>query len=97
MDQHFQLALDPERDIISWRLNKRKEAPVTEVVLCTIDQPGLFCKMVGVFTMNNIKVLSAKISTLKNGLAFDNYDVTNPVDPYHEEEQWKKIRGDLIM
>ncbi|MBN2059687.1 MAG: [protein-PII] uridylyltransferase [Deltaproteobacteria bacterium] len=97
MYQHFQLALDPEKDVLSWKLNKMQEAPVTEVILCIIDQPGLFSKMVGVFTMNNINVLSARISTLKNGRSFDVYNVTNPVDPFHEEEQWKKIKEDLIM
>jgi len=51
--------------------------------------------MVGVFTLNNIKVLSANIFTLKNGLAFDVYDVTNPPDPYREDETWDKIQREL--
>jgi [protein-PII] uridylyltransferase len=36
-------------------------------------------------------VLSANIFTLKNGLAFDLYDVTNPLDPLREEERWSKV------
>jgi [protein-PII] uridylyltransferase len=51
---------------------------------------------VGVFTLNDIKVLSANIFTLKNGLAFDTYEVTNPLDPYREEERWDKVREDLL-
>jgi [protein-PII] uridylyltransferase len=50
--------------------------------------------MVGVFTLHNINVLSANIYTLKNGLAFDLYDVTNPLDPLREEELWSKMLSD---
>jgi [protein-PII] uridylyltransferase len=53
--------------------------------------------MVGVFTINDIKVLSASIFTLKNGLAFDIYEVTNPLDPYREEERWQKIYHEIKM
>jgi [protein-PII] uridylyltransferase len=53
--------------------------------------------MVGVFTLNNIKVLSANIFTLKNGLAFDVYDVTNPPDPYREDETWDKVKRELDL
>jgi len=50
--------------------------------------------MVGVFTLHNINVLSGNIFTLKNGLAFDLYDVTNPLDPLREEEMWSKVLED---
>jgi [protein-PII] uridylyltransferase len=96
MVRHFQLALTMEEQRLSWTLEKLKDAPVTRVVLCTHDKPGLFSKMVGVFTLNNIKVLSGNIFTLKNGLAFDTYDVTNPLDPYREEERWQRIFNDAI-
>ncbi len=78
-------------------MQKLKDAPVTRVILCTHDMPGLFSKMVGVFTLNNIKVLSANIFTLKNGLAFDVYEVTNPLDPYREERLWKKIQDEALQ
>mgnify|MGYP000596943888 CR=1 FL=1 len=69
---------------------------MTRLILRTYDQHGLFSKMVGVFTLNNIEVLSAKIYTLKGGLAFDVYEVANPVDPYRENETWEKIRKEAI-
>ncbi len=68
-----------------WKLQRLTNVPVTRVIQCVYDKPGLFSKMVGVFTLNNIKVLSANIFTLKNGLAFDVYEVTNPPDPYRED------------
>jgi len=94
MVEHFRMALGMEDQQLSWTLKKVKHAPVTRVVLCTWDRPGLFSKMVGVFTLHNINVLSGNIFTLKNGLAFDLYDVTNPLDPLREEEMWSKVLQD---
>ncbi len=95
MAGHFRLALTMDQKKHLWKLQKLTNAPVTRVIQCVYDKPGLFSKMVGVFTLNNIKVLSANIFTLKNGLAFDVYDVTNPPDPYREDETWDKIHREL--
>jgi [protein-PII] uridylyltransferase len=97
MVEHFRLALTMGKETLAWTLQKLKDAPVTRVILCTYDKPGLFSKMVGVFTLNNIKVLSANIFTLKNGLAFDVYEVTNPLDPYREERMWNKIHDEALQ
>jgi [protein-PII] uridylyltransferase len=95
MVRHFHLALSMEESGVAWSIQKLTEAPVTRIILCTHDKPGLFAKMVGVFTLNNVSVLSVQIFTLKNGLAFDTYEVTNPPDPYREEERWAKIRKEV--
>ena len=91
MVEHFRMALSMEDQKLLWTLKKVRHAPVTRVILCTRDRPGLFSRMVGVFTVHNINVLSANVFTLKNGLAFDLYDVTNPLDPLREEETWSKM------
>jgi len=95
--QHIRLALTLGDNKFSWTLQKLKDAPVTRVIQCVHDRPGLFSKMVGVFTLNDIKVLSSNISVLKNGLALDVYEVTNPLDPYQETEKWEKIRKEIVL
>lgn len=95
MTAHFSMALELGTKNHAWRLEKRKGAPVTRVIQVTYDKPGLFSKMAGVFALNNMAILSAGIFTLKNGLAFDTYDVTNPPDDYREAEQWEKAQNDL--
>ena len=95
--EHFRLALTLGDKKFHWVLQKRKDAPVTRAIQCLQDRPGLFSKMVGVFTINDIKVLSANIFTLKNGLAFDIYEVTNPLDPYREEERWQKVYSEITL
>jgi [protein-PII] uridylyltransferase len=91
MVEHFRLALAMGKERLQWRLQRLDHAPVTRVILCTYDKPGLFSKMVGLFTLHNISVLSGNIFTLKNGLAFDTYEVTNPLDPLREQEVWERI------
>jgi [protein-PII] uridylyltransferase len=94
MVEHFRLALGMGEERLRWKLQRLDSAPVTRVILCTYDKPGLFSKMVGLFTLHNIGVLSGNIFTLKNGLAFDTYEVTNPLDPFREQEVWEKIFQD---
>ncbi len=96
MLDHFRLALTMGDKKYAWSLKRLKGAKVTRILQCTHDMPGLFRKMVGVFTINNIKVLSANIFTLRNGLAFDIYEVTNPLDPLREKDTWKKIYGEIV-
>jgi len=95
MAVHFFLALSLGDRKHTWKLEKRKNASVTRVIQVTHDKPGLFSKMAGVFTLNNMEILSASIFTLKNGLAFDTYEVTNPPDTYRETESWAKTQNDL--
>jgi len=97
MVHHFRMALTlgPERH--AWVLHQVADAPVTRIIQCTDDRPGLYSKMVGVLTLNNIEILAAHIFTLKNGLAFDIYEVTNPMDPYREAERWEKTLRDVRL
>lgn len=44
-----------------------------------------------------MKILSVNIFTLKNGLAFDIYEVTNPLDPLREGEMWDKAHRDVSL
>ncbi len=96
MTVHFSLALKLGDGNHAWRVDRRKDVPVTRVIQVTYDKPGLFSKMAGVFALNNMTILSAHIFTLKNGLAFDTYEVTNPPDLYQETEKWENTRNDLL-
>jgi len=92
---HFQLALTMRGEKFLWKLKKLTDAPITRMLLCSFDMPGLFSKMAGIFALNNIEVLSVRIFTLKNGMVFDTYEVINPQDPYREEEKWDKIHKEF--
>jgi len=97
MIRHFKMALNIRGEKLLWEIEKLTSAPVTRMFICTYDKPGLFSKIAGVLTLNNIAVLSANIFTLKNGMAFDVYEVTNPLDPYTEKERWDKIYREVKL
>lgn len=51
------------------------EHSITEIIVCTNDQPRLFCKIAGAMSLAGANIISAKIFTLKNGLAVDVFQV----------------------
>jgi len=94
---HFRLALTMGDKPYDWVLKKVPGVPVTRIIECIYDRPGLFAKMVGVFTVNNLRVLSSSLFTLKNGLAFNIYEVTSPVDSLMEEDRWDRVRKEVML
>jgi [protein-PII] uridylyltransferase len=65
------------------------------VTLCAKDFPGLFSKIAGVFTLNNLDILSAQIYTWRNHVALDIFRVKAPPDRLHENEVWARVRRNL--
>jgi len=49
----------------------------TGLIICTLDRQGLFSMLSGVMAANNIDILGAQITTLKNGLVLDLLQVVN--------------------
>ncbi len=97
IEDHLMMALDMGKDIHKWRFKKIEDTGITRILQCIRDRPGFFSKMVGVLTLHNIKVITSQIYTLKNGLAFDIYEVTDPSDPVYNEEKWRRIREQIIL
>lgn len=97
MIHHFRMALTLGEERHAWVLQRMTDAPVTRIIQCTYDKPGLFSRMVGVLALHNIEILSANIFTLKNGLAFDIYEATNPLDRFREAETWEKTLKDVRL
>jgi [protein-PII] uridylyltransferase len=65
------------------------------VTVCAKDFPGLFSKIAGVLTLNNLDILSAQIYTWRNHIALDIFRVKAPPDRLHEDEVWARVSGDL--
>jgi len=51
------------------------EHSITEIILCTYDQNGLFSKIAGVMSLAGANIINAKIFTLKNGMVVDVFQV----------------------
>ena len=63
--------------------------------ICGRDFPGLFSKIAGVFTLNNLDILSAQIYTWRNHVAMDILEVKAPPDTLFEDEIWQRVKKDL--
>jgi [protein-PII] uridylyltransferase len=44
---------------------------ITEMMICTYDQHGLFYKLAGALSLSGANIVGAKVFTLKNGMAVD--------------------------
>ena len=63
--------------------------------ICSRDFPGLFSRIAGVFTLNNLDILSAQIYTWGNHIALDIFNVQAPPDTLFEDEIWTQVKKDL--
>jgi [protein-PII] uridylyltransferase len=63
--------------------------------VCARDFPGLFSTIAGVFTLNNLDILSAQINTWRNHIALDIFEVKAPPDTLFEANVWDQVNKDL--
>lgn len=71
------------------------EANYRTATVCARDFPGLFSKIAGVFTLNNLNILGAQIYTWRNHIALDIFKVKAPPDTLLEDEMWARVKNDL--
>ncbi|MDY6880330.1 MAG: [protein-PII] uridylyltransferase [Thermodesulfobacteriota bacterium] len=78
-----------------WSITKEDSSNTRRVTICARDRPGLFSRISGVFTLNNLNILDAQIYTWRNNIALDVFRVTPPQDRIFEEERWAKAENSL--
>lgn len=78
-----------------WDVNGGKAANSRTVRICAQDQPGLFSKIAGTFTLNGIDILNGQIFTWRNNLALDIFHVKPPPDRLFEKDRWQRAEKDL--
>ena len=78
-----------------WNIAEEPDAGTRRVALCAKDRPGLFSKISGVFTLNNLDILDAQVFTWRNHIALDILKVKPPPDKIREEEMWDRAQSQL--
>ncbi len=78
-----------------WQVNKDEAADTRTVRICAQDHPGLFSKIAGTFTLNNLDILDAQIFTWRNNTALDIFTLRPPKDKIFEDEHWARAERDL--
>jgi len=79
----------------AWHISRSAHGQTRTVRICAQDQPGLFSKIAGTFTLNNMDILDAQVFTWRNGVAQDIFKVKPPPDQIFEQERWQKAEQDL--
>jgi [protein-PII] uridylyltransferase len=78
-----------------WEIEPSMTSDTRIVTLCAQDQPGLFSRIAGVFTLNRINILDAQIFTWRNNIALDVFKVQPPPDPIFESDKWERTHQHL--
>lgn len=78
-----------------WEVARGEDADTRKVTICAKDRPGLFAKIAGVFTLNNLDILASAIFTWRNQVALDIFTVKAPADQLFEQERWARAHAHL--
>ncbi len=81
---------------LSMQVSFNAELKLSEVIIVTLDVPGLFTTIAGVMAGHGINILEAQIYTLHNGMAVDILQVDSPSHGMCCEEDWDEIEHDLV-
>jgi [protein-PII] uridylyltransferase len=93
---HFELMRALREQALVCRHRHFPELEFSEFIVATRDQPGLFSKIAGVLTANNLNILSARITTRADGVALDVFRVSHGAGGMTmEEERWLRVERDL--
>jgi len=80
-----------------WEIEPSLTSDTRIVTICAQDQPGLFSRIAGVFTLNGINILDAQAFTWRNNIALDIFKVEPPPDPIFEADKWEKTHQHLVQ
>ncbi len=93
--EHYRLYSSLGGSEFVWDVEKPLESNTRILTICAKDRPGLFSKMAGVFTLNGLDILDARINTWKNNIALDIFTLKPPVDQIFEEKKWASAKKNL--
>ncbi|MGB5156810.1 MAG: [protein-PII] uridylyltransferase [Desulfobacterales bacterium] len=93
--EHYRLYRSLGTSEFVWKIETHVESDTRIITICAKDRPGLFSKMAGVYTLNGLDILDARINTWKNGIALDIFTLKPPADQIFEENKWAKTKENL--
>jgi [protein-PII] uridylyltransferase len=76
-------------------LTANRKDSITEIVLISKDEPGLFCKVSGVLALNGLNILGAQVFTRNDGLVLDIFKVEGYFNDDLTHEKLSRIKNDI--
>ncbi|MFH2219765.1 MAG: [protein-PII] uridylyltransferase [Pseudomonadota bacterium] len=78
-----------------WNVAETPDSNTRRITICAKDRPGLFSKIAGTFTLNNLNILDVQVFTWRNNIALDIFEVEPPPDQLFETEIWHRAEKQL--
>ncbi len=66
-----------------------------ELTLLAKDSPGLFSRISGVLTLNDLDIMGAQVFTWRDGTAVELFQLRSLIEEELDEMKWESVRGDL--
>jgi len=93
---HMRLSLSRGKKPLAMQIIQRPDGNYTEIVLSTIDMPGLFSLITGVMAAHSINILGAQVYTRRNGVVLDVLQVNGPTgESVKSAAKWSRVEQDL--
>jgi len=94
---HFELMEQFEDQTYLSTVRHLPEREYSEIVICAKDRPGLFARITGVFASLGMDILSARITTRKDGLILDVFRISHAGRPevVMDPQKWGRVLATL--
>ncbi|OGR32086.1 MAG: [protein-PII] uridylyltransferase [Desulfuromonadales bacterium GWD2_61_12] len=93
---HLKVVIGRGDQTLVFNVNHHPEAVYSEVVITTLDVPGLFSQIAGVMAANGVNIMGAMIYTMGNGVALDILHVCSAAgEIIMDTARWQKMELDL--
>ena len=95
--EHVRLAFSRGDATVMIKVEHEPSSEYTQVLISTVDVPGLFSMITGVMAANGVNILGAQIYTRSNGEALDILQVRSSAGTIIDNpKKWQKVEKDLI-
>ena len=93
---HLRIVLQRGEKTVQIFVRQDSEGEFSEIMVTTLDAPGLFSLITGVMAANSLNILGAEINTLSNGVALDILQVRSSTgEMVTDPRKWERVESDL--
>lgn len=94
--EHLRVTFGRGRETLALKIEHLPERKYSQLIISTLDTPGLFSKIAGVMAANRINILGARIYTHADGEVVDLLQVASSAGEIIDSPQrWQRVEEDL--
>ncbi len=94
--RHLQILSEVREKKFVATLRRPWKRPMIELLVCTMDSPGLLARLAGTLTSYGLNILKVQVNTTADGRVLDLYHVEDSGGRFYEElDRWEFLKDDL--